>query len=78
MLPAYSALLLQLHKLLHSQLPSVLVERNSEISTKEQEKVKNYCTWPSFIHLFYSIVYGNKEEEEQFMAIRKKKNSLWQ
>jgi hypothetical protein len=50
----------------------VLVERNLEISTKEQEKVKNYCTWPSFIHLFYSIVCGNKEEEQEQFSIQNK------
>jgi len=50
----------------------VLVERNLEISTKEKEKVKNYCAWPSFIQLFYSIVYVNKEEEQEQFSIQNK------
>jgi len=39
---------------------------------KKTGKSKNYCTWPSFIHLFYSIVYGNNEEEQEQFSIQNK------
>jgi hypothetical protein len=50
----------------------VLVERNLEISRKEQEKVKIIVLWPNFIHLLYSIVYGNNEEEQEQFSIQNK------